>query len=115
MEHDMSNSYALTPRQITDDHWSVTDAAGEEKAYAIRDELSGVWTAYLNPKLCAECMNFLSFRADDPESALAGLINCNLRVARDIVSELEGIDAFMVLRVFDEVEVEDKEDILAAV
>jgi hypothetical protein len=107
----MSTPYDITPRKVTEDLWVVENAAGDELALAGRDELSGVWTAFLNPKLCAEAMNFLSSQSDNPASALETLISCNLQMAKEIVFAIEDINVFMNLDVFEEDEVEV--DILA--
>lgn len=112
----MNNPYLLTPKQIDENHWSVMNAAGEEKAYAVRNMFAGSWTAYLRSNVGNEWMSFLSSRSDNPASALSNLLAYNLELARGIVSELEEIDSFMDLSVFDEEEEAEVEvDILATV
>lgn len=101
----MSNPYAIKPIKVLNRYWSLRDANGSEIAFAMQNELTGKWTATLNPKQVDEIMNFVSVQAATATAAFDALFVENIKLAKSVVGVLEDMENFSDLRPMEDEEI----------
>ncbi len=93
-------SASVWPVKFTDCLWGLFDDHDNIKAMAA-EHTDGAWRATMNSSVGGEGMNFLATVADDPESALLGVVEENIRYTQSILVELQNIHA-NIEYIFDE-------------
>lgn len=90
------NYRTVWPVRIDDTEWHLVDeATGDIIAMALtHSERPGVWAAALHKDFAVGLLRLhsVSFISDNPESALLGVLEENIHLARDILQQL--VDVF---------------------